>query len=171
MPAPDDHAAAEHFRILVDMLESVGYVHYELSNFGKPGYFSRNNSAYWLGKKYLGIGPSAHSYNGVLRSWNVANNSLYLKAVAEDRLPSEAENLTKADRYNEYIMTGLRTVWGVSLDRIEKEFGSDFLEYLEAQSDTFLAEGLLIIKDRILKTTAKGKFLADGIASDLFYVG
>lgn len=170
MAAPVDETALEHFRILTGMLEAVGYVHYELSNFGKPGYFSRNNSAYWLGKKYLGIGPSAHSYDGASRSWNVANNSLYLRAIAHGKLPSEKEILTKADRYNEYIMTGLRTVWGVSLDRIEREFGIDFLEYLEAQSEVFLKDELLVIENRVLKTTAKGKFLADGIASDLFLV-
>lgn len=170
MAAPADETALEHFRILTEMLESVGYVHYELSNFGKPGFFSRNNSAYWLGKKYLGIGPSAHSYDGISRSWNIANNALYLKAIQENRLPCETEILSKTDRYNEYIMTGLRTVWGVSLDKVEREFGMDFLEYLEAQSDSFLKDELLVIENRILKTTPKGKFLTDGIASDLFLV-
>src|SRR5690606_10624341 len=168
--APNDESASEHFQILVELLESAGFVHYELSNFGKPGYFSRNNSAYWLGEKYLGIGPSAHSYDGVSRSWNIANNILYLKAIEDGNLPSEKEILTKADRYNEYIMTGLRTIWGVSLARIEREFGEDFLEYLEAQSETFLNEGLLVAEEGVLKTSAKGKFLADGIASDLFRV-
>lgn len=168
--APEDDVASEHFRILVGLLEATGFVHYELSNFGKPGFFSQNNSAYWLGKKYLGIGPSAHSYNGISRSWNVANNSLYLKSIGEGKLPSETETLSKADRYNEYVMTGLRTVWGVSLARIEKEFGDGFLEYLESQSEVFLQEGLLIVENGVLKTTPKGKFLADGIASDLFLV-
>jgi len=97
---------------------------------GNPDYFFRNNSAYWLGKKYIGIGPSAHSYDGKNRSWNVANNSLYLKTLAENKLPNEVETLTESDRYNEYIMTGLRTVWGVSLERIQNEFGSDYLDYL-----------------------------------------
>jgi oxygen-independent coproporphyrinogen-3 oxidase len=170
MAAPADETASEHFRLLTDMLHAVGFVHYELSNFGKPGFFSRNNSAYWLGKKYLGIGPSAHSYDGFSRSWNIANNSLYLNAIAIGELPSEKETLSKTDRYNEYIMTGLRTIWGVSLDRVEKEFGTDYLEYLEAQSDGFLQNELLVVENRILKTTAKGKFLADGIASDLFLV-
>lgn len=168
--APEDEAASEHFKILVRLLEATGFVHYELSNFGKPGYFSRNNSAYWLGKKYLGIGPSAHSYDGISRSWNIANNPLYLKSIKENKLPSETETLSKSDCYNEYIMTGLRTVWGVSLERIEKEFGDDFLEYLESQSEVFLQEGLLAVENGILKTTLKGKFLADGIASDLFLV-
>ncbi|CAM3337963.1 Heme chaperone HemW [Flavobacterium longum] len=170
IPSPSDEAAAEHFRILYERLDREGFVHYELSNFGKPGYFSRNNTAYWLGKKYLGIGPSAHSYDGNSRSWNVANNSLYLKAIAENRLPIETEILSMTDRYNEYIMTGLRTIWGVSLDRIEQEFGADVIEYLETQSEIFLQQELLVIENRVLKTTAKGKFLSDGLASDLFLV-
>lgn len=170
IPSPSDEAASEHFSILCDRLDQKGFVHYELSNFGKPGYFSRNNTAYWLGKKYLGIGPSAHSYDGHSRSWNIANNSLYLKAIAQNQLPQEREILTKTDRYNEYIMTGLRTIWGVSLERIEREFGADVLEYLEAQSESFLQQELLMIDNRVLKTTAKGKFLTDGLASDLFLV-
>ena len=168
--APKDEVAQEHFMILVETLEANGLVHYELSNFGKENYFSRNNSAYWLGKKYLGIGPSAHSYDGVSRSWNVANNALYLKAIQKGELPREVELLSQEDRYNEYIMTGLRTIWGVSLIRIEQEFGTDYLNYLKQQSQKFIHDGLLIITDGILKPTLKGKFLTDGIASDLFYL-
>ena len=168
--APKDEVAQEHFMILVETLEANGFLHYELSNFGKKNYFSRNNSAYWLGKKYLGIGPSAHSYDGVSRSWNVANNALYLKAIQKGELPREVELLSQEDRYNEYIMTGLRTIWGVSLVRIEQEFGPDYLNYLKQQSQKFISDGLLIITDGILKPTLKGKFLTDGIASDLFYL-
>ena len=168
--SPNDEVAQEHFMILVETLEKNGFVHYELSNFGKENYFSQNNSAYWLGKKYIGIGPSAHSYDGISRSWNVANNALYLKALQNDELPNEVEKLTLEDRYNEYIMTGLRTIWGVSLVRIEQEFGSDYLNYLKKQSRKFIDDGLLSITDDILKPTLKGKFLTDGIASDLFYL-
>ncbi len=168
--SPNDEVAQEHFMILVETLEKNGFVHYELSNFGKENYFSQNNSAYWLGKKYIGIGPSAHSYDGISRSWNVANNALYLKALQNDELPNEVEKLTIEDRYNEYIMTGLRTIWGVSLVRIEQEFGIDFLNYLKKQSRKFIDDGLLSITDDILKPTLKGKFLTDGIASDLFYL-
>ncbi len=168
--APSDDVAQEQFMILVKMLEANGFIHYELSNFGKQNYFSKNNSAYWLGKKYLGIGPSAHSYDGVVRSWNVSNNSLYLKSIQENILPNEVETLTKSDQYNEYIMTGLRTIWGVSLIRIETEFGVMQLMYLKQQAQKFLKDGLLIIDDNILKTTPKGKFLTDGIASDLFLI-
>ena len=168
--SPNDEVAQEHFMILVETLENNGFVHYELSNFGKENYFSQNNSAYWLGKKYLGIGPSAHSYDGVSRSWNVSNNALYLKAIQNEELPNEIEKLTLEDRYNEYIMTGLRTIWGVSLVRIEQEFGIEFLNYLKQQSQKFIDDGLLSITDDLLKPTLKGKFLTDGIASDLFYL-
>ncbi|MBJ2123182.1 radical SAM family heme chaperone HemW [Flavobacterium sp. IB48] len=167
---PQDEVASNHFMILVEMLQKNGFIHYELSNFGKENYFSKNNSAYWLGKKYIGIGPSAHSYDGEKRGWNIANNSLYLKAIQNEELPIETEILTISDRYNEYIMTGLRTIWGVSLERIEKEFGSEYLNYLLEQSQKFLNDDLLSIENNILKPTPKGKFLTDGIASDLFYV-
>lgn len=167
---PKDDVAQDHFEILVRTLTDNGFIHYELSNFGKPDYFSQNNSSYWLGKKYLGIGPSAHSFDGKSRSWNIANNMLYLKSISADKLPHEIEILTQQDRYNEYVMTGLRTIWGVSLERIEKEFGKDYLNYLLNQADKFLIDGLLSIAENVMTTTAKGKFLADGIASDLFLV-
>lgn len=167
---PQDEVASNHFMILVETLQKNGFIHYELSNFGKENYFSKNNSAYWLGKKYIGIGPSAHSYDGEKRGWNVANNSLYLKSIQNDILPIETEILSKSDRYNEYIMTGLRTIWGVSLERIENEFGSEYLDYLNKQAQKFLNDELVYISDNILRPTAKGKFLTDGIASDLFYL-
>ena len=167
---PKDDVAQDHFEILVRTLTDNGFIHYELSNFGKPDYFSQNNSSYWLGKKYLGIGPSAHSFDGKSRSLNIANNMLYLKSISADKLPHEIEILTQQDRYNEYVMTGLRTIWGVSLERIEKEFGKDYLNYLLNQADKFLIDGLLSIAENVMTTTAKGKFLADGIASDLFLV-
>jgi oxygen-independent coproporphyrinogen-3 oxidase len=167
---PNDESAQEHFAILVETLEANGFIHYELSNFGKENYFSKNNSAYWLGKKYIGVGPSAHSYDGISRSWNVSNNSLYLRNIQEDKLPNEIEVLSIADRYNEYIMTGLRTIWGVDLNRIKTEFGMDYLNYLQKHAQKFINDGLLSINNNILKPTPKGKFLTDGIASDLFYL-
>lgn len=168
IPQLDDELAQEHFNLLVEKLEENGFIHYELSNFGKENYFSKNNSSYWLGKKYMGIGPSAHSYDGKKRGWNVSNNSLYLKSLAENKVPIETETLTKTDRYNEYIMTGLRTIWGVSLDRIETEFGPKYLEYLNQQSAKYIEDHLLFVDENILRTTKSGKFLGDGIASDLF---
>ncbi|WP_442902403.1 coproporphyrinogen-III oxidase family protein, partial [Flavobacterium sp.] len=168
IPQLDDEVAQEHFHLLVDKLEENGFIHYELSNFGKENFFSKNNSSYWLGKKYIGIGPSAHSYDGEKRGWNVSNNTVYLKSIAENKLPIETETLTKTDRYNEYIMTGLRTIWGVSLDRIEHEFGKSYLDYLNQQAAKYIEDHLLFIDDNILRTTKSGKFLGDGIASDLF---
>ena len=167
---PNDEVAQEHFSILVESLEANDFIHYELSNFGKENYFSKNNSSYWLGKKYIGIGPSAHSYNGISRSWNVSNNSLYIKAIQENQLPNEEETLTITDQYNEYIMTGLRTIWGVSLDKIKMDFGITYLDYLMIQVQKFLNDDLVFIEDNVLKSTKKGKFLTDGIASDLFYL-
>ena len=167
---PKDEVAEAHFQILVETLEANGFIHYELSNFGKENYFSKNNSAYWLGKKYLGIGPSAHSYDGISRSWNVSNNAIYLKSLEENKLPNEIEILSKSDRYNEYIMTGLRTIWGVSLDRIADEFGNEYFDYLQKQARKFIDDELLFVENKILKPSPKGKFLTDGIASDLFYL-
>lgn len=168
IPPPDDEVAQEHFQILVDKLAENDFIHYELSNFGKENYFSKNNSSYWLGKKYIGIGPSAHSYDGEKRSWNVSNNILYLSSIQENKLPSETETLSQTDRYNEYVMTGLRTIWGISLDRIQTEFGKTYLGYLNEQAAKYIEDHLLFIDENILRTTKKGKFLSDGIASDLF---
>jgi oxygen-independent coproporphyrinogen III oxidase len=168
IPALDDELASEHFHILVDTLTENDFIHYELSNFGKENYFSKNNSSYWLGKKYMGIGPSAHSYDGEKRGWNVSNNTLYLKSIQENKVPLETEKLTRTDRYNEYVMTGLRTIWGISLDRIENEFGKKYLDYLQQQAAKYIEDHLLFVDENILRTTKSGKFLSDGIASDLF---
>ncbi len=164
----DDEQAQAQFHILLEELDKVGFVHYELSNFGKEGFFSKNNSAYWQGKPYLGIGPSAHSFDGKGRAWNVRNNSKYIKSLEENKLPIEREILTKVDRYNEYIMTGLRTMWGVDLERVKTEFGTKMYDYLLLHSEKHREGDLLYIEDSKLKTTQKGKFLSDGIASDLF---
>jgi len=164
----DDDKAEEQFLILTDELNAAGYVHYELSNFGKENFFSKNNSAYWLGKSYLGIGPAAHSFDGVQRSWNVQNNTKYIKDIVENKLPIQRETLSVIDRYNEYVMTGLRTIWGVSFPRIELEFGNNYAKYLKMQAQKYIDQELLFIENDILKTTRKGKFLSDGLASDLF---
>ncbi len=166
----DDDLAQEQFHILVETLENKGFVNYELSNFGKPEYFSRNNSAYWQGKLYLGIGPSAHSFNGDQRSWNVSNNTKYIKSIQQHKLPLEIETLSTTDKFNEYIMTGLRTVWGVSLEKVAKDFGVSYKKYLLQQAEVFINEHLLYIDDNKLLTAKKGKFLSDGIASSLFKI-
>ncbi|OIQ36567.1 MAG: coproporphyrinogen III oxidase [Bacteroidetes bacterium MedPE-SWsnd-G1] len=177
-PPLDEQLVSEHFNILVEQTADSGFVHYETSNFGKKGFFSKHNTSYWKGVSYLGIGPSAHSFIGNTRSWNVANNAKYIKAIKRGELPSENEVLSEKDQFNEYIMTGLRTIWGVDLQKIKIDFGKSFYDYLINTSKKFIDENLLVISsdslnaNRIekLKTTQKGKFLADGIASDLFMI-
>lgn len=166
----DDALAQTQFYILVDRLEAAGFVHYELSNFGKPNNFSINNTAYWQGKSYLGIGPSAHSFNGRERSWNLRNNSKYIKEIQQKNLPLERETLSVTDTYNEYIMTGLRTIWGVSIEKVARDYGENYKKYLFKQSERYMSQNLLHIENGKLLTTKKGKFLSDGIASHLFKI-
>lgn len=168
--APKDDVTHEHFQLLVKTLEANGFVHYELSNFGRSNCFSKHNTSYWLGKPYLGVGPSAHSFNGIERAWNVANNAQYIKKLQNNILPITREVLTVNDRFNEYVMTGLRTIYGVSLNRVRTDFGEDIYEHLLNSSEKQINQELLIVKNNILLTTEKGKFLCDGIASDLFLV-
>lgn len=164
----DDDLAKQHFDILVETLQQAGYSNYEFSNFGKQGYHSKNNTAYWTGKSYLGIGPSAHSYNGKQRSWNINNNPKYIKSIQQGIIPNEVETLSVTDRYNEYVMTGLRTIWGISLSKIEKEFGLNFKTYVLQQAKNFIEDHLLFLDGDTIVVTKKGKFLSDGIASELF---
>jgi oxygen-independent coproporphyrinogen-3 oxidase len=166
----DDEAAKAHFEILVETLLKAGFVHYEFSNYGKPGYFSQNNTAYWFGKPYLGIGPSAHSFDGNSRKWNISNNSLYIKALQKDELSMQEEKLSEVDKYNEYVMTRLRTMWGVSPEEVEEKFGLNYKTYLLEQAGPYLKKDLMILKDENLHISAKGKFLGDGISSDLFFI-
>ncbi|CAN5157939.1 radical SAM family heme chaperone HemW [soil metagenome] len=166
----DDEVAKSHFEILTSTLHKEGYIHYEFSNFGKPGYFSKNNAAYWMGHSYLGIGPSAHSYNGNVRKWNVSNNSLYIKSIQKGELPLQEEQLSVNDRYNEYVMTRLRTIWGISLEEIKNNFGPLYIKYLLKQAAGNLKEGLMIEENGFLHITSKGRFLSDGIAAHLFMV-
>ena len=170
VPPVDEENAKQHYEILLTETEKAGLVNYEFSNFGKPGFHSKNNTAYWEGKPYLGIGPSAHGYDGNSRNWNVANNTKYIKSIEAGILPLEVEKLTVKDKYNEYIMTGLRTMKGVSLKKVEDDFGEKFLKYLLRQTKSHIENELLINEFHSLKVSKKGKFLSDGIASDLFYV-
>ena len=166
----DENLALQHFNILVEATEKEGFVQYEISNFGKPGYFSRHNSSYWKGETYVGIGPSAHSFNKKERSWNIANNIKYMQALQQNKLPSEVENLSLNNRFNEYVMTGLRTIWGVSLNFVETEFGLAYKQQLLQAAQQYVNTNLLEIHENVLRTTKKGKFLADGIASELFII-
>jgi oxygen-independent coproporphyrinogen-3 oxidase len=189
-PPLDEQLAAQHFDILVDETTKQGFVHYEISNFGKLDFFSKHNTSYWKGKSYLGVGPSAHSFKGVERSWNMSNNSIYIKSIKEKKIPREVEKLSVNDRFTEYIMIGLSTIWGISLNKIELDFGFKYKEFLITSTQKFINEGIIVIasetkqsvsekgitsslvpqNDLILKTTQKGKFLVDGIASELFMI-
>ena len=166
----NEEKAAEQFDILVNTLTANGFIHYEISNFAKPDFFAKHNSNYWKGKHYLGIGPSAHSFNTVSRSWNVANNQKYLNALAINELDITDEILTVNNQINEYIMTGLRTIWGCDLNVIALQFGETEKQRIIKEATKFIDQDLLVINNNILLTTAKGKFLADGIAADLFLV-
>ncbi|SDK89572.1 oxygen-independent coproporphyrinogen-3 oxidase [Salinimicrobium catena] len=166
----EEGPAREQYEIMIEVLEKVGFENYEFSNFGKLGYFSRNNTAYWFGKTYLGIGPSAHSFDGLRRKWNVSNNSLYIKALEKGEIPVEIEELSAKDRYNELVMTRLRTKWGVSVDEVERSFGRDYKEYLLREAARLIKDGMLEWKEGRLHVSKKGKFLSDGIAAELFRV-
>ena len=169
-PPLNEAQAERQFRLLNNILSNNEYVAYEISNFAKPGWFSKHNTAYWQGKPYLGIGPSAHSFIDGVRSWNVANNAKYVKAIMQDVLPLEKEKLTHDEQFNEMVMTGLRTIWGVSLVAVKHKFGSEYAEVLLKSARRFIDEGLLENKNQHLILTGKGKFLADGIASAFFRV-
>ena len=156
------------FNFLVDRLQAKGYDHYELSSFGKPGFRSVNNTSYWTEKPYLGIGPSAHSFNGETRSWNISNNAQYIKGISVGKPMIEREKLSVADRYNEYIMIGLRMQNGISLDYIEKNFGSDYKILLKKGVQSQIASQVLYWDGDSLKVSRNAMMLVDGIASDLF---
>jgi oxygen-independent coproporphyrinogen-3 oxidase len=164
----DADKQARHFSLLTERLSEAGFEHYEISNFAKPGFRSRHNSSYWQGKSYIGLGPSAHSFNGRSRQWNIANNSLYLASIENGSLPFEEEILTDTQRLNEYIMISLRTAEGISLNIISEKFGSSHLAELMDAAQKHIARGHLVLADDQLKLTPEGKFLADGIAADLF---
>jgi oxygen-independent coproporphyrinogen III oxidase len=162
---------SEQFLLLMQWMEAAGYEHYEISNFAKPGFRSRHNSSYWQGKKYLGIGPSAHSFDGKSRQWNIANNTIYFQSLKANTLSFEKETLTEAQKMNEYIMISLRTKEGLDLSAIEQNFGKEKREELLITGKKYIQSGKLVLSnDRHLVLTRQGKLLADGIASDLFIV-
>lgn len=171
LKAPIEADQNKEFYYMVDFLKDYGFDHYEISNFGKPGFHSKHNAAYWKYQPYLGFGPSAHSYNGrEERSWNLANNALYIKNLEQNKLPIERENLSQKDQYNEMLMIGLRTMWGVDMKRLEKTFSDDILEQFQKDTKGRIEDGILKIEEGHLKIDGKHWFFADGIASDLFIV-
>ena len=166
----DDADYEEQYRLLLEVMEKNNFINYEFSNFGKEGFFSKNNLNYWMGGSYLGIGPSAHSFDGSRRIWNVRNNNHYIRSLSQDQLPSESESLTVNNRFNEQVMTALRTMWGIPLETIEDRFGVAYKEYLVDQAKASIGNDLMIIENGFLKITGKGKYLSDGLISDLFLV-
>ncbi len=158
------------FSTLINKLTDAGYLHYEISNFGRPGFFSRHNSSYWTGKKYIGIGPSAHSYNGESRQWNISSLPRYLQGIEAGIPDIEIEDLDINMKYNDFIITGLRTMWGIRTTDIRERFGKEKQAYLEQQAATYLRQGLLIRENEILTLSKEGLFISDGIMSDLLWV-
>lgn len=167
-PAVDAGRQADQFLIVMDYLAEAGYEQYEISNFALPGMRSRHNSSYWQGRHYYGFGPSAHSFDGRRRKWNLANNSLYIQSLANNELPFEEEILTPIQQLNEYIMTALRTAEGLNLEKLDREFGGLFGGKVRKAAEKYLVTGQLGGKGNALILTRTGKLFADGIASDLF---
>lgn len=162
---------SDQFLLLMRWLKDAGYEHYEISNFAKPGFRSRHNTSYWQGKKYLGIGPSAHSFDGVSRQWNISNNNTYIDSLKTNSLPFEKEILTAAQQLNEYIMTSLRTIEGIDVRVVEKKFGKKEKERLLQSVKKYLENKKVVVSEAgNLVLTNEGKLLADGIASDLFSI-
>lgn len=166
----NDERQNEQFQILIDTLSDNGFIQYEISNFGKENYFSQHNSNYWKGISYLGIGPSAHSYDGKTRAWNIANNSKYIKSIEQNILPHEIEVLNKVDIFNEMIMIGLRTIYGIDLNRLENEFPNYLKDYFNTEIELLIEENLVEKQANKIILKQEAKFFADGIASRLFYV-
>lgn len=164
----NDSQSAEQFQILIDKLEAAGFEQYEISNFAKPGKHSIHNTNYWKGILYLGVGPSAHSFNGESRQWNIANNAKYIDALTKGMVPSEIEVLSRKDRVNEYIMTSLRTAWGMDLNKISLDFGKEYLQEINERLKEFLEKGLVVHSDSFITLSYEGKLFADHIASELF---
>ena len=166
----DEDLSVTLFKNLIDELKQAGYQHYEISNFCLPGLHSRHNSSYWTGKKYLGCGPSAHSFNGSSRQWNIASLDNYLKGIASGKPNYEIEELDLYTRYNDFVITSIRTCWGMSLSRLRSEYGEELYNYCLRMAKPHIDEGVLEIREGVLKLTRRGIFISDGIMSDLLFV-
>ena len=166
-PPVDEDRAARQFEMLMEATAGMGYEHYEISNFAKPGRYARHNTNYWRSESYLGVGPSAHSLDGISRQWNVANNAQYINQLAEGKIPFEREVLTPVQCYNEYVMTSLRTMWGADLDKI-RTMGEGFAAHFEKEAQSFLVTGVLEQSGQTFRLSRVGKLLADRVAMELF---
>lgn len=165
-----DEQSAQQFMMLMDFAAGNGFEHYEISNFARPGFYSRHNTAYWQNKPFIGIGPSAHSYNGDTRQWNVSFNAAYIAAIGRGEVPATIEHLTPENRYNEYIMTRLRTMWGVDTNEIRSEYGESFFNDFIIQILPFTESGDVLITGTTYTLSRTGKLIADRIASRLMVV-
>ena len=165
----DSEQSARQFEILMEQAEAMGYEHYEISNLALKDHYAIHNTNYWKGESYLGMGPSAHSFDGKNRRWNIANNALYVKNILQDhRLLYEEETLTQVQRLNEYIMTSLRTMWGCDLNKIEQDYGADIANEVEKGSHLFQEKKWITQKEKTLLLTNAGKLFADRIAGEMF---
>jgi len=164
----DEHRTARQFEMLMNAMEEKGFLHYEISNFCRPGHFARHNTAYWQGTSYLGLGPSAHSYNGQTRQWNVSGIGEYLGSVSRNAFPEGSEVLSQGQKYDEYVMTGLRTMWGCNAGEISGRFGRKYSDYFIGNALSWIEKGYMEQNGDQFTLTTSGKLLADGIASDLF---
>ena len=167
--AIDDEKSSELFLEMINRLEKNNFIHYEISNFGKEGFFSLHNSNYWKGEHYLGLGPSAHSFDGQSRQWNVSNNNIYLKRISEkNESYFEKEILTEKERFNEYVLTSLRTIWGIDLNYLSANFNTEFVKHYLIQIEKYIKQETVVINNTTYTLTEKGKLFADKIASELF---
>ena len=163
--------SAEQMNMLIDTLAGHGFEHYEISNFARNGQYAKHNTSYWQGRHYLGIGPSAHSFNGRSRSWNIANNARYIEGITTESPVYETEQLSDDDRFNEYVMTSLRTMWGIDLEKVKVDFGSDAVQHLRTHGTLFVEQqDVEWVQERFFRLTSKGKLIADFIASELFII-
>lgn len=169
-PDVDEQSSNRQFKILMDKMKAGNFIHYEISNFAKDGFISRHNSSYWFNGKYLGIGPSAHSYNGETRRWNVANNIEYIRSFDKGKPCYQSEELSTRTKYNEYVMTSLRTIWGCDLDHVLTYFKEEALAHCLKEAETYIESGMISKRENKLTLTGKGLFIADRIASDLFII-
>ena len=167
---PDENKSIEQYKILLDRSKNYNFIHYEISNFAKKGYFSKHNTNYWLGKNYLGFGPSAHSFNGISRQWNISNITKYIELINNNNIIFEKEILTKDQQYNEYVLTALRTIWGCDTRHIKNNFGEKYLEFFIKSSEKYLAKKMMIKNENSFVLSEDGKLFADGIAAEMFFV-
>ena len=166
----DEDSSLEFFTLLIEHLQKAGFEHYEISNFCRPGKYSRHNTSYWQGISYLGCGPSAHSFDGMTREWNVSSIDLYIKGIEENQRAFEIEHLDLVTRYNEFIITTIRTAWGTPIEKLQQTFGHELWEYCRKMAAPYLENGKLEVHDGALRLTREGIFISDSIMSDLLGV-